>query len=191
LLETVVTSPLPIRQKIAPSDFNDTITPPASPPSAPAIMICGAGVLVTTWLPLNEITLPARLRTHLTRVTLTSAIVAETAFPTASAPSTLTDTVPVPSDEEENVAVEKSGVNANLPFPASVVPQGAVDGQLELPFIEYFDRAASAPLPPEPSATVNAIGLVSSLRQKCEPSCPQYIEVLSDPPTLQFANVPG
>ena len=148
-------------------------------------------MLVTTGLPLNEITLPAKLRTHLIRVTLTSEIVAEAELPTASAASTLTDTVPVPSEAEENVAVKKSGVNVNLPLPASVAPQGAVDGQAVLPAMEYFDRAASVPLPPEPSPTVNAIGFVSPLRQKCEPSWPQYIEVLSEPPTLQFANAVG
>src|SRR5882672_1890235 len=70
----------------------------------------------------------ATWRIHFTRVTFTSETVTGAAtFPTASFASTVTETVPVPSAADVNVAVAKSAGNVNVLFDAlNVTVQVAV-----------------------------------------------------------------
>jgi len=132
-------------------------------------------------------------RIHFTRVTFTSEIVTGAAtFPTASFAFTVTETVPVPSAADVNVAVAKSAGKVNVLFDAlNVTVQAAV-----LPAMEHVEPDVLAPLPTSfgavnVSLTVKArLYFPSPARQKCEPSWPQYI-VPSAVPALQSANATG
>src|SRR6267143_3440168 len=135
----------------------------------------------------------ATWRIHFTRVTFTLETVTGAAtLPTASVAFTVTETVPVPSVADVNVAVAKFAGNVNVLLVAlNVTVQAAV-----LPAMEQVEPVVLAPLPKsfgavEVSLTVNTILYVPSpARQKCEPSWPQYI-VPSVVPPLQSANTTG
>jgi len=91
-------------------------------------------------------------------------------FPTASFAVTVTETVPLPSAADVNVAVAKSAGNVNVLFDAlNVTVQAAV-----LPAMEHVEADGLAPLPTSLGAvnvslTVNTrLYFPSPARQKCE-----------------------
>src|SRR6267378_7378378 len=123
-------------------------------------------------------------RIHFTRVTFTLETVTGAAtLPTASFAFTVTETVPVPSAADVNVAVAKSDGNVNVLFDALNVTVQAV----VLPAMEHVEPDVLAPLPTllgavKISLTVNTrLYFPSPARQKCELSCPQNIAVSTAP----------
>src|SRR5690349_10908531 len=83
------------------------------------------------------------LRIHFSRVTSTDATTGVASFPTASLACAVTDTLPLPSAPDENVASAKFAGNVNDEVAVSYVTVQVN----ALPAIEHVEPAWSAPLP--------------------------------------------
>src|SRR3954471_10781739 len=90
---------------------------------------------------------------HFSRVTSTDATTGVASFPTASLACAVTDTVPLPSAPDENVASAKFAGNVNDDVPVSY----ATVQVNTLPAIVHVEPAWSAPLPWSSGATYTSV----------------------------------